>query len=101
MKIGNYNISRNSRPIIIAEMSGNHNKSLERALKIVELVAKSGAHILKLQTYTADTLTIQSNKDDFVIKDKNSLWSGRTLYDLYNDAHTPWDWHPKIMKRAK
>ena len=100
MKIGNYNISRNSRPIIIAEMSGNHNKSLERALKIVELVAKSGAHILKLQTYTADTLTIQSNKDDFVIKDKNSLWSGRTLYDLYNDAHTPWDWHPKIMKRA-
>ena len=67
MKIGNYNISRNSRPIIIAEMSGNHNKSLERALKIVELVAKSGAHILKLQTYTADTLTIQSNKDDFVI----------------------------------
>ena len=100
MKIGNYNISRNSRPIIIAEMSGNHNKSLERALKIVERVAKSGAHILKLQTYTADTLTIQSNKDDFVIKDKNSLWSGRTLYDLYNDAHTPWDWHPKIMKRA-
>ena len=87
-------------PFIIAEMSGNHNKSLERALEIVEAAAKTGAHALKVQTYTADTLTLDVNHGDFFIEDKNSLWKGKSLYELYKEAYTPWDWHEPIMKHA-
>jgi pseudaminic acid synthase len=100
MIIGKYKISRDNKPFIVAEMSGNHNQSLERALKIVEAAAKSGAHMLKLQTYTADTLTINSKNDDFFIRDSKSLWKGKSLYELYKEAYTPWDWHEKIIKRS-
>ena len=100
MIIGNYIISKKNKPFIIAEMSGNHNRSLDRALKIVEAAAGSGAHMLKLQTYTADTLTINSENNDFFIDDPKSLWKGKSLYDLYKEAYTPWEWHEKIIKKA-
>ena len=100
MKIGKYKISRQSHPLIVAEMSGNHNKSLERAMLLVEQAAKSGAHMLKLQTYTADTLTINSEKKDFQILSEDSLWKGKTLHSLYDEAHTPWEWTEKIIKRC-
>jgi N-acetylneuraminate synthase len=88
-------------PFVIAEMSGNHNQSLERALAIVDAAADAGAHAIKLQTYTADTITIDAHSGAFTIGDPNSLWAGRNLYDLYRQAHTPWDWHEPIMARAK
>ncbi|WAS04158.1 pseudaminic acid synthase [Gloeomargaritales cyanobacterium VI4D9] len=88
-------------PFIIAEMSGNHNQSLERALAIVEEVARSGVNALKLQTYTADTMTISSEKADFFIHDKSSLWKNQSLYELYQKAHTPWEWHKPIFDRAR
>ena len=100
MKIGKYKISRQSHPLIVAEMSGNHNKSLDRAMMLVEQAAKSGAHMLKLQTYTADTLTINSEKKDFQILSEDSLWKGNTLHSLYDEAHTPWEWTEKIIKRC-
>lgn len=86
------------KPFIIAEMSGNHNQSLERALEIVDAAAASGAHALKLQTYTADTITMRGA---YRIEDKNSLWNGEELYDLYSKAYTPWEWHKPIFDRAK
>lgn len=89
------------KPFIIAEMSGNHNQSLERALEIVDLAAKSGVCALKLQTYTADTMTLDINEREFFIKDKNSLWEGTSLYKLYQKAYTPWEWHEPIFKRCK
>lgn len=82
-------------------MSGNHNQSLERALELVDVAADAGAHAIKLQTYTADTMTIDHSGEDFYIADPNSLWSGRSLYDLYQEAHTPWDWHHAIFTRAR
>ena len=100
MKIGNKNIGLNSKPFIIAEMSGNHNQSLKRALELVEAACIAGVQALKLQTYTADTITLNVNKNDFFINDNDSLWSGSSLYDLYEKAHTPWEWHKPIMKRA-
>jgi N-acetylneuraminate synthase len=100
MKIGNKNIGLDHKPLIIAEMSGNHNHSLERALEIVEAAAESGAHVLKLQTYTADTLTLDASEGEFFIEDKNSLWKGKSLYELYEEAYTPWEWHKPIMERA-
>tara|TARA_Y100000590_G_scaffold467135_1_gene644941 strand:- start:528 stop:1571 length:1044 start_codon:yes stop_codon:yes gene_type:complete len=100
MIIGKHKISKNDKPFIVAEMSGNHNQSLERALKIVEAAAASGAHMLKLQTYTADTLTINSKNKDFFIADSGSLWKGKNLYDLYKIAYTPWEWHEKIIKKS-
>jgi N-acetylneuraminate synthase len=81
-------------------MSGNHNQSLARALEIVDAAARSGADAIKLQTYTADTMTLNVNKPGFVIEDPNSLWAGRQLYELYEEAHTPWEWHAPIMARA-
>jgi N-acetylneuraminate synthase len=101
MKIGSFQIGQNHPPFVIAEMSGNHNQSLERALEIVEAAARTGAHALKIQTYTADTITLDVKDGDFVISDKKSLWKGRSLYDLYKEAHTPWEWHEPIMRRAK
>ena len=88
----------NKTPFIIAEMSGNHNQSLDRALSIVDAASEAGVHALKLQTYTADTITL---KDVYTITDKNSLWYGRDLYDLYLEAHTPWEWHKTLFERAK
>ena len=82
MKIGNIQISLNHKPFIIAEMSGNHNQSLDRALEIVEATAKTGAHALKLQTYTADTITLDVKEGEFFIDDKESLWKGKSLYEL-------------------
>ncbi len=88
-------------PFIVAEMSGNHNQSLERALQIVEAAAQAGAHAIKLQTYTADTMTLDLNQGDFFIEDKASLWQGRSLYDLYKEAYTPWEWHEPIFQRCR
>lgn len=88
----------NQIPFIIAEMSGNHNQSLERALAIVDAAADTGVHALKLQTYTADTITM---KGVYTITDKKSLWFGRDLYELYQEAYTPWEWHKDIFDRAK
>lgn len=96
-----FSIGREHEPFIIAEMSGNHNQSLERALQIVDAAAKSGAHALKLQTYTADTMTLDLNEGEFFIEEKTSLWKGRSLYDLYQEAYTPWEWHGPIFERCK
>lgn len=100
-KIGQRSIGAGSAPFIIAEMSGNHNQSLEVALQIVEAAARAGAHALKLQTYTAETMTLDLDHDEFFIKDPNSLWAGSSLYALYEKAHTPWAWHAPIFQRAK
>ena len=88
-------------PFVIAEMSGNHNQSLDRALAIVDAVAQSGAHALKIQTYTPDTMTLDINEREFRISDPSSIWVGRSLYDLYGEAATPWDWHEAIFDRAR
>ena len=100
-KIADRLIGRNHAPLVIAEMSGNHNQSLERALEIVEAAAKSGAHALKIQTYTPDTMTIDLDEREFHISDPNSLWSGTSLYKLYGEAYTPWEWHKPIFDRAR
>jgi pseudaminic acid synthase len=88
-------------PFIIAEMSGNHNQSLERALEIVEAAAKTGAHALKIQTYTPDTMTLDLDEREFHISDPKSLWEGKSLYKLYGEAYTPWEWHMPIFDRAR
>ncbi|MEA5479319.1 pseudaminic acid synthase [Pseudanabaena galeata UHCC 0370] len=88
-------------PFVIAEMSGNHNQSLERALEIVEAAARSGAQGLKIQTYTADTMTLDLSEGEFFINDSQSLWQGTSLYKLYQQAYTPWEWHEPIFKRCK
>ena len=98
--VGNSNDQLNP-PFIIAEMSGNHNRSLERALAIVEAAAKAGVHAIKLQTYTADTITLDIDKGEFFISDEKNIWNGKSLYELYKEAHTPWEWHEPIMKRAE
>jgi pseudaminic acid synthase len=88
-------------PFVIAEMSGNHNQSLERALEIVEAAAEAGAHAIKVQTYTADTMTIDLDEREFHISDPGSLWAGESLYNLYKKAYTPWEWHKPIFERAR
>jgi N-acetylneuraminate synthase len=88
-------------PFVIAEMSGNHNQSLQRALAIVEAAAQAGAHAIKLQTYTADTITLNVRGGSFEISDPISLWAGQNLHDLYAKAYTPWEWHAPIMERAR
>jgi len=100
-KIGQRLVGPDAAPFIIAEMSGNHNQSLDRALELVEAAAKAGAHALKLQTYTADTMTLDCHKPGFAIEDPKSPWSGAQLYQLYHEAHTPWDWHQPIFERAR
>lgn len=101
ISINNIKIGNNEKPFIIAEMSGNHNQSLDRALQIVEAAAKSGAHALKIQTYTADTMTLNIENSEFVINDANNLWNGQNLYQLYAKAYTPWEWHKPIFERAQ
>lgn len=101
IQIGHRLIGQTHEPFIIAEMSGNHNQSLERALEIVEAAAAAGVDALKLQTYTADTMTIDINSGDFWIDDPNSLWKGTSLYKLYQEAYTPWEWHEPIFKRCR
>ena len=101
MKIDNRKIGVGYAPFVIAEMSGNHNQSLDRALMIVEAAAKSGAHGLKLQTYTADTITIDVSDGEFFISDPNSQWNGSSLYELYSKAYTPWEGHKPIFDRAR
>jgi len=97
IKIGNTLIGEQQPPFIIAEMSGNHNQSLERAIAIVDAAADAGAHAIKLQTYTADTMTLPGA---MVIQDEGSLWKGRELHDLYKEAYTPWEWHEPIFSHA-
>lgn len=94
-------IGKEHPPFVIAEMSGNHNQNLDRALDIVEAAAKAGAHAIKLQTYTADTMTLDVRGGSFEIDDPDSLWAGKNLHDLYKIAYTPWEWHQPIMDRAK
>jgi N-acetylneuraminate synthase len=101
IQIGNKEIGRHTKPFIIAEMSGNHNQSLDRALHLVELAAEAGADALKLQTYTPDTITLDVHTDEFFISSNTNLWKGQSLYNLYKEAYTPWEWHEAIFNRAK
>ena len=98
MKIGKFDISDSSKVFIIAEMSANHNQNLDIAIETVKAAKRAGADAIKLQTYTPDTITINSQKDDFVVK--GTIWKGRNLYDLYNEAYTPWEWHKKLFEVA-
>jgi N-acetylneuraminate synthase len=97
---GSRSVGPGHRPLVIAEMSGNHNQSLDRALAIVDAAAASGAHALKIQTYTADTMTLDVPREEFRITDPRSLWAGQSLHALYDQAHTPWEWHAPIFERA-
>ena len=99
--ICNIKIGLNHPPFIVAEMSGNHNQSLERALKIVEAAAKAGVHAIKLQTYTADTMTLDIEEGEFYIDEPGNLWRGQSLYKLYQKAYTPWEWHKPIFDKCK
>lgn len=99
--IGSRKIGDQHPPFIIAEMSGNHNQSLARALEIVDAAARAGAHALKIQTYTADSMTLDSNAPDFRIDDPKSLWTGKSLYNLYQEASTPYEWHKPIFDRCR
>lgn len=99
--IGNKHVSTAYRPLIIAEMSGNHNQSLDRALEMVEVAARCGANAVKIQTYTADTMTINKSDREFTIRDENSIWKDKALYELYDEAHTPWEWHQPIFERCQ
>jgi len=99
--IGGRMVGPDHAPFVIAEMSGNHNQSLDRAMALVDAAAEAGAHALKLQTYTADTMTLDVDAEGFSITDADSLWSGASLYKLYQQAYTPWEWHGPIFARAR
>jgi pseudaminic acid synthase len=101
IEIGGRKIGQGQSPFIIAEMSGNHNQSLERALAIVDAAADAGGHALKLQTYTADTLTLDIQEGDFCISDEESIWKGESLHSLYQQAYTPWEWHKPIFDHCR
>lgn len=101
IRIGDLTASEAHRPFVAAEMSGNHNGDLGRALEIVDAIADAGAPAIKLQTYTADTITIDADGPAFRITDSHGLWGGRNLYSLYQEAHTPWEWHEQIFARAR
>lgn len=100
MNIDGVKIGQGCPPFIIAELSGNHNGSIDRALALVDAAAETGVQCIKLQTYRPDTITLDVDGGDFVVSDPKSLWKGRTLHDLFDEAHTPWEWHDAIMKRA-
>ncbi|MBL7886211.1 MAG: pseudaminic acid synthase [Flavobacterium sp.] len=99
MQIGDFTIDKNSSVFIIAELSANHNRSLENALATIKAAKRAGADCIKLQTYTADTITLDSDKEDFVIK--GTIWDGKKLHSLYQEAYTPWEWHEEIYRVAK
>ncbi|MEU8359207.1 pseudaminic acid synthase [Nonomuraea sp. NPDC048882] len=99
--IGGRTIGPGHPPYVVAELSGNHNGSLERALAIVDAVAEAGAHALKLQTYRPDTLTIDCDGPAFRLGEEHELWGGENLYRLFERAHTPWEWHQPIFERAR
>ena len=101
IKIGPFTIGFGHKPFVIAEMSGNHNQSLDRALAIVDAAALTGVQAMKIQTYTADTMTLDLDRDEFFIKDPKSLWNGTSLYKLYQQAYTPWEWHKAIFDRCR
>ena len=101
IRINNSYIGADHAPFIIAEMSGNHNNSLTRALEIVRAAKRAGVSAIKLQTYKPETLTINCRNEDFLVTDPKSLWSGKYLYDLYAEASTPWEWHEQIFQEAK
>lgn len=101
IRIGNHRIGLRHPPFIIAEMSGNHNQSLDRALEIVEAASRAGAHALKIQTYTAETMTLDMDGEGFSITDPDSLWKGTSLHKLYQQAYTPWEWHKPIFDRCR
>jgi pseudaminic acid synthase len=100
MIIQDFDFNSDNSVFVIAELSANHNGSLETALETIRAAKRTGANAIKLQTYTADTLTIQSDKDDFIIK-SDSIWDGKTFYDLYRSAYTPWEWHEELFNCAK
>ena len=101
LTIGSHRLGLGCAPLIIAELSGNHNGSLDRALELVDVAADAGAHAVKLQTYTADTMTIDLSDREFFISDPDSLWEGESLYALYQNAMTPWEWHKPIFDRCR
>lgn len=101
MQIAGKAVSRDHEPFIVAEMSGNHNRSLQRALEMVESAARAGVHAVKLQTFTPETMTLDLAQGEFLVPADNELWGGRSLFDLYQEAHTPWDWHKPIFERAE
>ncbi len=101
IKLGERPVGAGEAPFIVAELSGNHNQSLERALRLVDLAAETGVHAIKIQTYTPDTMTLNLTKGEFSIRDEKSLWNGKSLYKLYEEAHTPWEWHKPIFDRCK
>lgn len=100
IKIGGISIGKDHRPFVIAELSGNHNQSLDKAIEMVRAAASAGVQAIKLQTYTADTMTLDSNEPEFIINDQSSPWYGQNLYQLYEKAHTPWEWHEAIFQEA-
>ncbi|MFP8965837.1 pseudaminic acid synthase [Pokkaliibacter sp. CJK22405] len=100
-QIGKHHIGPGHEPFVIAELSGNHDQSLDKALAMVDAAAKAGAHAIKLQTYTADTMTLDVDRPEFLIADADNLWKGNTLHQLYHKAHTPWEWHKALFDRAR
>lgn len=101
IQLGHLTIGPSHPPFIIAELSGNHNQQLDLAIEMVEAAAKAGAHAIKLQTFTADSMTLDVDTDDFVIQEQDSLWCGEKLHGLYQKAATPYEWHAELFNRAK
>ena len=99
MKIGNFEINTNSEVFIIAELSANHNGSIKTAIETIKAAKRAGANCIKFQTYTSYTMTIDSDKEDFIIK--GTIWEGKNLYELYQEAYTPWEWHKELFQVAK
>ena len=97
--IKNRNIGLKYKPFIVAELSGNHSGSLKKALKLIKAAKKAGADAVKIQTYTADTITLDHDSQDFMISE--GLWAGQTLHDLYTKAHLPWEWHKPLFEHAQ